>query len=438
MSFNHSLRPTIAEAMQQAFHVLQMPLGDLQQWLNMQIEQNPILEFEEEGRGTGTLEDDGVKELNFDESHYDALEEIEDLLGANSPEAPEIIAKVSFYDYIMSQIKNTIPEKELKEAEFLIEHLDERGFLTLKPEEISNRKLLETLRHLDPPGIFAFDLKDSLLIQLRLKGKENSLAYQMIEEGFETLIQNKMARLQKKMGFKSSELRAAIHDISLLQFDPLSEYKKEVPIPIIPDIVVYKEEEKWIIEIETNLIPKFRICPLYLEALDEGSLEKEECAFIRKYISSANWLQHVLIRRKKMLHHLALLLIKTQEPFLNGTTAAPAPMNMHEIAEKIDVHESTIARTVSQKYIQCPSGILPLRSFFTPKIIKTSGEEVSNQYVKNLLRQMIHEEDKKYPLTDQSLCTKIQKLGIPCSRRTIAKYRQALKLFPASKRKKWI
>ncbi len=447
-----SQRPVLGEAMQQAFQVLQMPAIELREWITTHLEQNPALEYEECLGEKEEKESEEAEELNFQHSGFEVLDDLDDLFkGSLFPEnknhlKAETAAKISFYDYLSLEIERAFStEEELALAKEISSHLDEKGFISISFEELSKGKemeklsqVLEKLQRIEPPGIFAFDLRDALLLQLKIRDKKNSLSYQIIEKGFQELLYQKMHKLKELLGCSIKEIQRAIkEEIVPLSLNPLSIFDLKERNSIIPDILIIQNEEAWKVEIKEDILPAFKLSPFYLNILEEKILDKEETSLIRKNITAAKWVFQMIDKRKTMLEKLGNLLIKLQGPFLEGKTSSIAPMNMQEAALELGVHESSIARAVSQKYIECPAGIFPLRSFFCAKLKKTTGEEVSNKEAKDLLIKMIKQEEKNTPLSDQDLSDAMQKLGLLCSRRTITKYRKTLKIATASQRKSW-
>lgn len=450
-------RQILSPAMQQALHVLQLPTLELGQWLKTQIEQNPLLESsealepEEEDRPLHLEE-----ELDFEKSGFEVLEGLDDtfqleVFSDDQPPSDKRTPLEALFSYpptlqehLIDQAKQTFhSQEELHLAEQIIGHLDQKGQLTDCPEQIApnaSRELLEkvlkTLYSFDPPGIFARDMQHSLLLQLEIRGKRNSFAYLLIEKHFDDLLHNRLGFLQKKCHCSLRTLYQTIREeIAPLSPHPASRFLGTPAQYITPDLTIEKKEEGWSIEIHEESLPQFRISPLYLPSLEDASLPKEERAFLRRQMVSGKWLTQIVERRRKILRDLALCLIKKQGEYLCGKERSLVPMTMQEITKELQIHESTLARAVAHKHLSCAQGVVPLRSFFTHRITTSSGQEISNDTVKQLLLRLVAEEDKTRPLSDQALSAKIVKLGVPCARRTITKYRQLLQIPSASHRK---
>lgn len=439
---NQQLLLTVA--MQQAFQVLQMPILELEEWLKNEIEQNPVIEYvqdeEEEEHSLPSFEE---KEIDFEKSGFEILGSLDEgfdnsLFGEETAEEPGIPHERSLFEHLMLQATMALTAQELPLAEQLIGSLDERGFLRTPLNALFNagerepaQKVLEKIQAFDPPGIAAFNLQHSLLLQLHIKGKGDSLAFRIVLNHFEDLIHNRFTALQKEVGSSMQELEQAIYqDIGNLDLYPASRFNFELAQPISPDLILEAEENGWRIEVCEDALPHFRIGPIF-QSMGETPQEK---SFFRRHIASAKWLERILERRRKMLKEIGNFLVKRQELFLSGKSRAPVPLTMQELAENLYLHPTTVVRAVAHKYVFSPRGLLPLRSFFSQAAFASGDIEISSEQAKELLRDLIDREDKNRPLSDHALSRKMQRMGVAVARRTISKYRHALRIAAASKR----
>ena len=352
----------------------------------------------------------------------------------------EPIHHLSLYEHLMVQAEMALSKEELLVAETLIGNLDSRGFLCTPLSILFNKEelpqaeaVLIKIQGFDPLGIAVPNLKASLLLQLQLKGKEHTLAYMLIDNHFEDLIHNRLPALQKKLSCSNEELHKAVfQEIANLDLHPASRFNFDPIQPISPDLIIMKEEESWQIEVNEEALPAFRIAPMFLNSADST---QPEAGYFRKQVASAKWLERILERRRKILKEIGGFLVKRQTLFLSGEAKAPLPLNMHELASALQVHHSTVVRAIAHKYVHCRPGLFPLRSFFTHVKVETEEADISPQQVKEILKQLVEKEDKGSPLSDQALSKHIQRQGISVARRTVTKYRQALRIAPASHRK---
>lgn len=389
-------RQIMTFALRQALEILQMTQLDLAQWLTKEIEKNPLLEL------------DGF----YGKRKF----------------AGELIAPVPLYDHIQTQIReNFLNDEERKMAQEFVEHLDEKGFITCSLEEVSKlfnrsaKQVLTTLQTFDPPGIFARNLQESLLIQLKAKGKENTLASQLIEKCFEDLLNGRYGNIKKKL--KRTDLREAINDLSSLTMRPAQVFKQEPITPIYPDLRLEKVDGGWTLELIEDELPKFHIQTEYLEIEAES---EEEYEALRTFKTQAKWIFRSLSRRRKMLKELGRILVCKQAAFLDQKKPLKT-LTIKELSEKLGIHESTLSRALAGKYMSTPRGIIPLRSLIS--------SDPSAKNAKDLLEKLIRNEDKKNPLTDDQLAKELKTNGFQVARRTISKYRSLLKIGSASQRK---
>ncbi|MDE3045469.1 MAG: RNA polymerase factor sigma-54 [Verrucomicrobiota bacterium] len=392
----------LAQALQRALQLLQLPQIELSTFLREEIEKNPLLEFESEG-----------------------------LSSLPSPRpVPEIAASLSLFDHLLSQIREALPQPFDQEiAQTFISHLDEKGFLAAPLEEIAAllqlplmriEPVLRVLQTFDPPGIFARSLQEAFLLQLERKKLNHSSAYQLVRDAFTDLLQGRYALLKKKL--RDADLANAIEILSRLSTRPASTFAPAPVQPIYPDLRLIKIDHQWIVEPIEDSLPKFRLKTEYLELPNLAPLEKQT---IRMFAASAKWLIRSMQRRRKLLLSLASFLVSKQTAFLNQKGPL-LPITASQLSTRFQVHESTISRALSNKYLATPSGLLPLHS-----LIPSS----SNESVKRILQFFIAQEDKHSPLTDDQLAEQISKEGHAIARRTIAKYRKQLKIGSASARK---
>ncbi len=419
-------------AMKQAFHVLQLPLVELSEWLKLEIEANPVLEIDPAPEEIK----DRLEDLRFREKQPRRQT-------GHHPESL-LAAHVSLYEHLTRQIPLIIKDpQQARLAELIIGHLNDKGFLDTPLSEIEPSLPLETkeivlsaVQSFDPPGIAARGLQECLLLQLKMKGKGHSLTANIIENGFQDLLHNRLPRIAQKLQIAIPELVRIIEkEIAPLDLYPGYRFYKPETAPIVPDLTFACFEDKWQIDINASLLPRFQIAPVYLQALKDASFE--EAAFLRRHLVSGRWLAKVVQRRNGTLWRIGQAILKRQIDFFNGEKTGLAPLTVRETAEELGLHESTIARAISNKYAACPQGLLPLKSFFSQAVSVKNGRTISKHNLRKMLARAIEREDKQHPLSDEEIARQFQNLGIASARRTIAKYRTALNIAPAARRKKY-
>lgn len=457
--------------MQQALHLLQMPVMELSMALNEEMEKNPLLEtdvepIEIEQNETEEEKDLTEQEMNFDEKNFEILRQLDEDFKDHFLESGNFIKKrtsedeklkafqdslvcedISLFEHLMKQAKETFENKEkLNMATCLIGNFDERGFLSTPLLEIAYlsqaseenlKEILKEIQTFEPYGVGATSVQECLLIQLRCLRKEHSLAYSLLENCFDDLLHNRLPVMQKTLGCTKEDLLEAIDKIAKLDLHPGFWYVNQVVQHIVPDVTLRQDGENLIAEVDNDIIPQIKLNKRYLRMLDDEKIPIETKTFIKQNLMSAKWLIKNILQRNDTIIRIAEFLAKTQREFFIDPKGNLIPMTMKVVAEELDLHESTIARAVANKYINSPRGIFPLRSFFTNAYITNSGEDISSKTVKDGLEKLIQSENKKKPLSDDALSDALKQDGISCARRTISKYRAQLNIGNASQRKKY-
>lgn len=401
-------------ALKRALQVLQMPLLELSSWLENELEQNPVLEV---------VLPKGMDDLSWIRSEETLFEYLE---------------KEIFLHFTSS--------KERSLALFIAGSLNTKGFLTLSEKEICRhedvssaffRQVIKRFHQIEPIGLGARDVREALLLQLIAKDQKKTRLYRIVDEHFDDLIHNRLQHIAKALHLSVKTVKKMI-ETELKRLDPFPghRFSQDVIQEIVPDLCIEKEEDMWKVEVYGDCLPVFHIHPEYHQCLKEKTLAKEELHFIRRHLASGKWLKRTLDRRKKILIEIGNYLLKKQLSFLEGIEQTPEPLTRREMASHLGLSESTVTRALHQKYVSCPRGLIPLSDFFSHGI-QTDAGLISNRAAKNLLLGLIQNENKSAPLSDQALSEELQAKGVPCARRTIAKYRRELKIASCYKRREW-
>lgn len=466
-------RLIMSPQMQQAINMMQMPVLELSTVIQNELEQNPILEYHEEKPDEGNNETNNdeetppEQELCFKENDLEILKRLDEDFREHFSESGNYYIKrtaeeeklktfleqsipqqETLFEHLMVQSREAFETKEeLSMAEAIIGNFDESGFLQTPLEEITSlnnfrvsllKKVLLKIQTFDPFGVGGRDLQESFLIQLRCHKKKDTLAYKIIEMHFDDLLHNRIPKIQKGLQTSAQAIREDIeHQILHLDFHPGTLYSNKVVQYIIPDVTLRQDEDQLSVIINDESLPTLRLNSRYLRMLDDEKLPKETKDFVRNKLVSAKWLLKNIDQRNETITRVVTAIAKWQRDFFLEPDGKLVPLTMKTLAEELDIHESTVARAVAKKYVDSPRGILPLRFFFSNAYTTAEGDDISSKTVREVLKKIIDEENKKRPLSDESISKLLEKKGVNCARRTVAKYRSEMKIGNANQRKQY-
>ena len=339
--------------------------------------------------------------------------------------------KKDFVEYLADQLNLcdfNVQERLI--AEEIIYNLDENGYLAMDMELISDRfemdlvdvlSILKIVQTFEPNGIAARDLQECLLIQI--DKSEHAAAYKLVNEFFDDVANHRYEHLAEKAGYSKNEIKAALEVISHLNPKPGAGHEGAETISVIPELVVYERENNWVIVVNDSWLPDVQVSREYVDML-AGELDKKAKSFIKKKVDNAIWFVDAISERRKTLTDVMREIIKRQPEFFRGNVDQLRPMKLQDIADELELDVSTVSRSTRGKYVDTTYGIFELKSFFTEGMITSSGEEISTMQIKRLLKELLDEEDKRRPYTDDKLKKLLNERGYPVARRTVAKYRE--------------
>ncbi|NIM50297.1 MAG: RNA polymerase factor sigma-54 [Gemmatimonadales bacterium] len=463
----------------QAMDLLYMPLLDLQQHLKAELETNPFLELAE-GEET-----DSVEEREAEQSEADRDEEVDweeiilDGLGGGGARAqyeereyyqPVAVEVRDLADHLRDQLQLLdLEERQLFLSEEFIGNIGDDGYLGATLEDIVSganarrqealaaegkgaapdpaladpftlaeaEALLEVMQQLDPPGIAARDLRECLLLQLKEAAHEGMLAYRLVDEAFEDLIAHRWTELAKRYGVDPKDVQAAADELAVLDPKPGLQFAGVGGEYVIPDLVVEHIDDQYRVFLNDGGMPRLRISQVYKNiAADKKKFVGESREFITQKLNSATWLVQAIEQRRQTMLKVMHFIIDQQRDFFARGVEHLKPLTLREVAEVLDMHESTVSRVTSQKYVQTPRGVYPLKFFFSSSLGTTTGEEASSRAVKAQIGKLVAEEDPANPLTDAAIVSALKQRGVQIARRTVAKYREQLAILPARMRKR--
>ncbi|MFB5651505.1 RNA polymerase factor sigma-54 [Leptospira wolffii] len=353
----------------------------------------------------------------------------------------------SLSEHLLWQLRiSSLKGKEMEIAEILVSMLDDRGFISQTKEELAAeigvstkiiRKVLEQIHQLDPLGIGAGSIQETLLVQAKILKPEDKNLHELIEVYLKDLEKLDYRGISKKMGLPVESIEAMAADIKKLEPFPATLYTPKKPDYVVPDVIIREIDGEFSILLNDEWLPKLKINKEYKGILKKGAKDSDK-EYISSKLNSAEWLIRSVNQRRQTLYRVVSAIIELQTEFFRKGVRFLRPLTLKDIAERLDLHESTVSRITSNKYVQTSWGILELKWFFSSGLkSKTSeGGMESSKTIHDIIRNLVKEEDPENPLSDQDIVEKIESRGIEIARRTVAKYRKILKILPSNQRKK--
>lgn len=466
----------ITPQLQQAIRLLQLTRLDLVDLINQEMKENPLLEEEEEVR-----EDHQVEELGAEPAQEEPARNIEQTVevkgegeggdefdwesylenynlvpyqrpsyqdGEERPSFENFLTKrTTLSDHLYWQLQlSRFTDEEERAGLWIIGNLDEDGYLQMSVEEISSEAnlpqevvegVLRKIQQFDPVGVAARDLKECLLVQMGQMSVRDPIAERIVSECLPLLKNRNNPAIAKRLGVSVERVNRAVSFISKLDPKPGKAFGGEVIQEIVPDVYVYKVEGEYVIYLNDEDIPRLRVSPLYRDILtrNRGPLEGDR-KYIQDKLRSALWLIRSIHQRQRTIYKVAKSIVKFQREFLDKGIQYLKPLVLRDVAEDIQMHESTISRVTHNKYVHTPQGIYELKFFFNAGITSGDGATLASESVKNLIREIIAKEDPKKPYSDEKLVQILKGMNIHIARRTISKYRELMRILSSNERRK--
>ncbi len=336
-------------------------------------------------------------------------------------------------------------EDEKAAAEVIIGNLDERGYLRVGIAEVAQdagveesvaEAALRKVQEFDPAGVAARDLCECLTIQVRVLGIEDPLVDRILAECLDQLVKRDFRGVSRKLGIAIEDVAAAAKVIGRLEPRPGRAFGGDDPVYIVPDIYLYKIGDELHIVLNDDGLPRLRISNLYRDVLTRGSQSsKDTRAYVHEKVRSAMWLIKSIHQRQRTIYKVMQSIIKFQREFFEKGINFLKPLNLRDVADDIEMHESTVSRVTTNKYVHTPQGIFELKYFFNSSINRVDGDDIASESVKERIHTLIRSEDPRRPLSDQRIAEMLRVANINIARRTVTKYREALNLLSSTKRR---
>jgi RNA polymerase sigma-54 factor len=481
-------RMILAPRMIQSMEILQLPIMALQERIQQELQENPVLETKDTAEDAPAGEDEefeaaapegdsdpGAEELVIDDANneldFDRLEALSkdwedhfneehrpsrnslDEEGDKKHDAMQNMASrpQSLQDYLSDQLAFfDVTAEQAKLLRHLIAYIDEKGFLTASLEEVAQgftdgvataaqvEEALRIVQKLDPPGVGARDLKECLLLQLTPETPHRDVLRVLIQNHLEDIAHNRLPAIQRRTGFELTVIKEAIEVLRHLNRRPGEQFTAENIPYVVPDILVERNDEGgYNVRLLDDWLPNIYISRRYVDLYREKGSDPKTREYLKRKIQAAQWLQESIEQRRSTLEKVTRAIIQHQHAFLEKGPEHIEPLKMQQIADQVGVHVTTVSRAVDDKWVQTPRGIFSLKRFFGGGTVTDSGEEVAWETIKQKLMEIISQEDKSNPLSDEDLVAKLNEAGYPVARRTVTKYRKMANIPSSRQRKDW-
>ncbi len=481
----------LAPQLQQSLALLQAPTLELKALVEQELQQNPVLEespvaeVEQEEKGGGESDkaaeaadpSEPPADLGFESASEKASTEPVDDFQAEferlvqldqewrdhfsqsnipsraSPEDEEkrqfmfdsLVAGTSLQEMLLEQVRESgLPEEQRPIAEMLIGNIDDYGYLKATVDELSFStglpadKILDVLKVIqsfEPPGVGARDLRECLMLQMDRAGLQNTLEYRIVRDFMEALGKRRIPDIARGTQTEVDEVQEALERIARLEPRPGRAYLPDNDQYVLPEVFVHRSGDEFIVTTNNEQIPHLRISNTYKDLMSKSGNTPEVRNYIREKIRAGKFLIKSLHQRQQTILNIAREIVNRQREFMEKGVSGLKPLTMIQIAQVVGVHETTVSRAVSGKYMQTPQGIFEMKYFFTAGIQTASGDGLSNTTVKDIISEMFKNEDTAKPLSDQEVVRMLKEKGITIARRTVAKYRTELNILPSNLRK---
>jgi len=446
----------------QSLEILLAPLLELQAKINLELETNPTLEQDTPGNEElagdmianaesaimavsdsekKELDDGGISELiQLSEVWHDFLPV--GPLQSFSPDDEKkrqhffdsLVNEISLQEHLMEQLKHlNINKKQRELAELIIGSVDNTGYLRSILADLATiaevgvdemEKALLLIQSFEPPGIAARNIQECLLIQLKRAGNKDIILEELVEYHLQEIGANKLPMVAKKLNLSIEELHSYINKIKKLNPYPGTILASDKPIYIVPEVNIEKVDGKFVVIPNNESIPKLRISQFYLKLLENPSTSKETREYIKEKLLKSKSLIKSLVQRQKTIVRIAQVILERQYEFFEKGIESLKSLTMQSVADKLELHETTISRAIANKYMLTPFGLFEFKFFFSSGFQSSSGEDVSSRSVKEKIRDLIVKENPAKPISDSKIANQLKEQGLSIARRTVAKYRE--------------
>jgi RNA polymerase sigma-54 factor len=455
-----SQKLAIGPQMQQSLHILQAATLELGQIVQQEMAVNPVLELEQPEVSLSDVIPDDPDTGDENRSLSSMAEEWKDYWSQGKSttarsEADEekhrhmmdsITLATTLQEHLRDQLRlwPTESSQLVEYVELLIGNLDERGFLQSSLEDLCYahgiplldiEEAHEVLTSFEPTGVGATDLRQSLLIQMQRQGKQGTLPWKLVEDHLDDLAHKRYPQLARKLAVSVEQISRANDVIATLDPRPGSRFAEMRNHYVTADVVIERDGGEWRAVTSADDMPRLRISDVYKDMLSDEATRSDAREYLREKIKSGKFLIRAIQQRQQTIQRIATEIIKHQRDFLENGPSHLHTLNMAKVAEDVEVHETTVSRAISGKYMRTPHGVFEMKYFFSQGVSTASGDDLSGTAVKQAIAELISGEPARKPLSDEKLTKLLNEKGINVARRTVAKYREALGILPSHLRK---
>ncbi len=453
----------LAPQLQQSLQILQVPMLELRTLIQVELDGNPTLEMEDHEPESKT--EDKQRDAEEFDVEFDRLSKLDDEWRDYMAQSTNYVRRSTedderrqfFFDsltknetlqeHLLEQLRSSeLSKDDVQLGELLIGNTNDTGFLTVSPDDIAANtgleiadlvRVLETIQTFHPVGVCSRDLRECLLIQLKRIGKEGSLEWRIVSNHIEDLGKKRYPEIARRCGTTVDCIQRAANFIATLDPKPGQIFSADPNNYVLPDVTVEKVSGAWQVTLNGDQIPHLRISNTYKDLMAQTANKEDVRDYIRDKIRNGKFLIKSIHQRQQTISNIAHEIVKRQTEFLERGPSGLKPMTMVQIADIVGVHETTVSRAISGKYMSTPHGVFEMKYFFTPGYQTAGGESMSNTSVKGVIAEMVKSEDGKNPLSDKEIVDLLEEKGIPIARRTVAKYRNELNILPSNMRKSY-
>jgi len=494
LSQKMALQQVLAPQLQQSLALLQAPMLELKTMVEQELQQNPVLEEsavpeisadDRRERSDGETPEpsefndlaEPPKDVTFDpatekessapvddfQAEFERLAQMdqewrdhfsESNIPLRSRQEDEerrqymfdsIVAGTSLQENLLTQVRlSELTDEQRPVAEMIVGNIDDHGYLQSSVDELAFStnipadkiaEVLTIIQSFHPPGVGARNLRECLLLQLERAGRQESLEYQIVKNHMEALGRRRLPEISRSLGVPIGEVQTAVANIGHLEPRPGRDFMAESPMYVVPEVFVTRNGDNYVVSTNNDAVPHLRISNTYKDLMAQASSSQEVRDYIRDKIRAGKFLIKSLHQRQQTILNIAREIISRQKEFLDNGVSHLRPMTMAQVAEAVGVHETTVSRAVSGKYMETPMGVVEMKSFFTSGIATTSGAGMSNASVKDIIGEMVAKEVPSKPLSDEEIVKRLAEKGVIIARRTVAKYRSELNILPSHLRR---